>query len=180
MTEVKEKETKTKEQTVQQLYRQHTADQKQLNQSINKRRSAIDNHVPDISQNTAQGNEIWVKARQGKKCHMYLPLTRVSFYCCEWIRKTRKTFCTSGLHSFLLNSPHKVTHGCFNMYFPLPVVLSSVPLLTFSGWCTSFFYIPLFSACPPTIVLSVSPPLNTLSHTIRAPAKLVIFLAFKL
>lgn len=144
------------------LYKQH----QKLPELLKKKKKHTSNHplevplsvhAPDIPQVTARGNKRRVTGQE-MCCHMYLPSPGVSFHSCEWVRRRWKPFSTPCLHSFLLNCPHKVTHGCCNMnLFPLslPLSLSPVTLFTFLFVLASLSHV---STTP-------NPPCGTLCKT---------------
>lgn len=119
------------------------------------------------SSNTARGNKSWVAGQEMCR-HMYLLSSRVSFHSCKWRRRTWKPFSKPCLHSFLLNSSHKVNRGCINMnLFPLslPLGLSAVTLFTFLAlwyFCFPFLFLCLF---PPSSSLIQCHHLWTCSPT---------------
>lgn len=133
------------------------------------------------SSNTARGNKSWVAGQEMCR-HMYLLSSRVSFHSCEWRRRSWKPFSKPCLHSFLLNSSHKVSRGCINMnLFPLslPLGLSAVTLFTFLASLSDvsafpFFFSAFFPLRHPSFSVTTSE--HVLPPT-QATAKLVMFLA---
>lgn len=144
-------------------------------------------HARDIPQVTARGNKSRVAGQEMCR-HMYLPLPGASFHSCEWVRRRWKPLCTPCPHSFLLNCPHKLSHGCCNMnLFPLslPPGLSHSSLSLLFWICLSQVFLLtspfIFSAVisPHHHHLSLSVPTSKCApSSTQAVAKLVIFLAF--